>query len=239
MIALETLVRRWFAFGFVAVLLWAAWPEGGPKRALRFLAIAALISFAAEYASTHTGFPYGRYTYIAGTHGDELYLSNVPLFVPLSFGVVVWAGRALALGTRAARTTIGLAALGALLATMIDLVIDPMTLRGETWFLGELYRFDHAGIWFDVPWSNFGGWLLASFAIIAIDDALGRPPVTREAFVRGRALALGMCVFFVALALVTAHLAIAIGGATVTVLLAAIAFSMPRRLEQRTEVTQR
>ena len=46
------------------------------------------ISLAAEYLSTHTGFPYGRYDYIATTHGYELYISNVPLFVPVSFGTV-------------------------------------------------------------------------------------------------------------------------------------------------------
>lgn len=228
MIVLETLGRRWFAFAFIAALIWAAWPEGGWRRALRFWAIASVVSFAAEYASTHTGFPYGRYTYVAGTQGDELYLSNVPLFVPVSFGVVVWAGRALALGTRAgraagssARATATLALLAGMYATVLDVIIDPMTLRGDTWFLGTLYRFDETGPWFDVPWSNFGGWLLVSAIIVAIDDRLGRPAASDEAQRRGRALAHGMGAFFVVLAAATAHWGIAIGGAAVTTALIA------------------
>ena len=52
------------------------------RSALRFLVVASGISLAAEYLSTHTGFPYGRYDYIANTHGSELYISNIPLFVP-------------------------------------------------------------------------------------------------------------------------------------------------------------
>ena len=57
----------------------------------------------------------------------------MPLFVPLSFGTVVWAGRAL---VNRANISPGVLILGgALFAAAIDLVIDPMTLRGGTWFL--------------------------------------------------------------------------------------------------------
>lgn len=244
MIVLETLGRRWFAFAFIAAFLWVAWPEGGWRRALRFLAIASVVSFAAEYSSTHNGFPYGRYDYIAHTRGDELYVSNVPLFVPLSFGTVVWAGRALALGARPARSLAGLALLGAGFAALIDFAIDPMTLRGSDWFLGDLYAYRAGGPYFDIPWSNFGGWLLVSTVVIGLDAAiqsweplrfLRRPrirwmqwPPPEESWRRGRSLAFGMCAFFVVLALATRHWAIAGAAGGIGAFLVVAALALPR-----------
>jgi uncharacterized membrane protein len=255
MIVLETLGRRWFAFAFIATFLWAAFPDGGWRRAVRFLAVSFGISLAAEYASTHTGFPYGRYDYIAVTHGDEIYLSNVPLFVPLSFGTVVWAGYALALmvlpgfirgpwqagsfvaadggvaaplraaGSRARftlRSGAFLVLVGAAFATIIDFVIDPMTLRGSTWFLGDVYAYRSSGPYFGVPWSNFAGWLLVSGVIIAVDQLLGVPiERARDAHFPGRSprrlgLPIGMTVFFVVLAVATSHWAIAGATAAIT-----------------------
>lgn len=222
MILLETLGRRWYAFGFIAVFLWAASAERGWKRALRFLAIAAVVEFIAEYASTHYGVPFGRYSYIAPTHGDELYVSNVPLFVPLSFGVAVWAGRSLAQVGLGARTTGRLILTGALTAAALDLIIDPMTLRGRSWFMGPLYLYDAGGPWFDVPWSNLAGWIAVSGIVLWIDELFetGRARVMDP--VRGPTLAAIIAGFFLALALVTRHWAIFLGQALVAAALVAL-----------------
>ncbi|MGZ4211291.1 MAG: carotenoid biosynthesis protein, partial [Actinomycetota bacterium] len=121
MIVLQTIGHRWYAFAFLIAFFWAATAERSWKRALRFIAISSGVSLAAEYVSTHWGFPYGRYDYIATTHGREIYISNVPLFVPISFGTVVWAGRALANRPGASRTRLIWG--GALFAAAIDLII--------------------------------------------------------------------------------------------------------------------
>jgi uncharacterized membrane protein len=139
MIFFETIGHRWYAFAFIVAFFWAASAERDWKRALRFILVASGISLTAEYLSTHTGFPYGRYEYIAQTRGSEIYISNIPLFVPISFGTVVWAGRALA--NRIGISSGILIVWGAILAAAIDLIIDPMTLRGESWFLGSVYRY--------------------------------------------------------------------------------------------------
>src|SRR5687767_5127844 len=141
MIVLETLGMRWYAFGFVALFFWSALAERSLLKALRFLAIATFVSLIAELSSTRNGVPYGAYEYTGLTKGRELYIANVPLFVPVSFGVVVWAGRALAIAGFKARTRGLQMLIGALCATTIDLVMDPMTLRGSSWFLGNLYGF--------------------------------------------------------------------------------------------------
>lgn len=223
MIVLTTLGHRWFAFVFVAVLVWSAWPEGGYRRALRFLAVAFGVSLAGEYASTHWGFPYGRYDYIANSAGEELYISNIPLFVPIAYGTLVWGGRSLAAGTRTAGSLPGLAFTTAVFAVLLDMVVDPMTLRGSKWFLGDLYRYHAGGPWFGIPWSNFGGWFLVSSMIVTLDGRGGRDPVASAASARkGRILAFGTCGFFIVLALATREWRIAGAAAAVTLLVAAL-----------------
>jgi len=216
MIVLHTLADRWWALIFIPVFFWAATAERTWTRALRFLAIASGISLTAEYLSTHTGFPYGRYDYIAQTHGRELYISNVPIFVPLTFGIVVWVGRALI--NRASISPGRLIVGGAVVAAAIDLILDPMTLRGETWFLGPLYRYHSSGPWFSVPWSNYAGWVFVGAVILLIDEMFEAGSTRTIDNVRGPGLAFGMCVFFLLIAAATSRWAIF--GASVGVSLA-------------------
>lgn len=208
---LETLIRRWYAFGFLAAFFWAASAERGWKRAARFWAIAMVIEFTAEFLSTHTGFPFGRYSYTAATRGDELYLSNVPLFVPMTFVVVVWAGRSLAQVGLKARRAEQVVIAGAVFAALIDLIIDPMTLRGRFWFLGPLYEFDSFSGWFGVPWTNFVGWVGVSALILFTDELFETGRARTIEAIRGPTLAAVIAAFFVGLAIWTRQWAILAG----------------------------
>ena len=229
MILFETIFRRWYAFGFLVAFFWAASAERGWKKAARFLALSAAISFLAEYMSTHYGYPYGWYRYIGSTRGDELYLSNVPLFVPLTFGLVVWAGRSLARAGLGARSAWQVIVGGAALATVIDFAIDPMTLRGHTWFFGKVYEYlahrpliegivppPYQGGWFDVPWSNFLGWFVVGALILWVDELFeprGERPLDP---LRGPTLAAFICLFFIVIAFATRHWVIAFASCAIT-----------------------
>jgi uncharacterized membrane protein len=221
MIVLHTITHRWWALIFIPAFFWVATAERSWQRALRFLAVASSISLAAEYLSTHTGFPYGRYDYIANTHGSELYISNIPIFVPLTFGTVIWAGRALInkASVRPGTLIVG----GALFAAAIDLVIDPMTLRGGTWFLGWLYNYRSSGPWFNVPWSNYAGWILVGALILAVDALFEAKAPKKVDAIRGPMLAYGTCGFFIVIALATSHWAIAGASAGVTIVIMSLA----------------
>ena len=208
---LETIVRRWYAFGFLAAFFWAASAERGWKRALRFWAIAMVIEFTAEFLSTHTGFPFGSYTYTAPTRGQELYLSNVPLFVPMTFVVVVWAGRSLAQVGLKARRAEQVVIVGAVFAALLDLIIDPMTLRGRMWFLGPLYEYDSLTGWFNVPWTNFAGWVLVAALILFTDELFETGRARTIEAIRGPTLAVIIAAFFIVLALFTRQWAILLG----------------------------
>ena len=210
-IILETLVRRWYVFGFIALFFWAASAERGWRRSLRFLAIAGFIEFIAEFASTRVGVPFGGYEYTAMSQGQELYLTNIPLFVPVSFGVAVWAGRSLAQVGMRARTPGRLIVVGALTAAALDLIIDPMTLRGRQWFLGPLYQFDSTTGWFGVPWTNALGWIAVSGAVLWVDELFEVGRTRTSEAIRGPTLAVIIGAFFLVMALITRNWAILLG----------------------------
>jgi uncharacterized membrane protein len=228
-IVVETILRRWYAFAFLGAYFAASVPERGWKSSLRFAGIAFGVAFAAEYSSTRTGFPFTSYHYMGATRGDEVYLSNVPLFVPLSYAVMIYAGRSLGSMLTKGRCAIAFVAAGALCTVAIDVVVDPVALRGKDWFLGNLYGYDGPGQWFGVPVGNFGGWLLVSIVVIGMDVLLSREGTERSG--RSALLAGAVLTFNVAVGLsigavgaVSASLALA-GAIVLVVLIAARARS--------------
>jgi putative membrane protein len=58
--------------------------------------------------------------------------------------------------------------LGAVLMVTLDIVIDPLALRGYRWFLGQIYGYPESGVYFGIPLSNFGGWFLVSLVLIGV-----------------------------------------------------------------------
>jgi putative membrane protein len=59
---------------------------------------------------------------------------------------------------------------------LLDIVIDPVALLGEQWFLGKIYGYRQAGLYFGIPMSNFGGWLLVGFVLVGALQAIDRIP---------------------------------------------------------------
>ena len=217
MIILETIIRRWYAVAFIAVFFWAASSERGWKRALRFWIIASAIALTFEISSTRTGFPYGRYDYTEFTRGDELFIFNVPLFVPLSHAVLMWAGRAIAIVGFRARDRNVIPWLGALGTVLVDLVVDPVGLHGNQWFLGDMYRWRNATGYLGVPLWNFLGWYLATWLVLFVDEAMD-VGVRERSFdaSRGVTLALGVMVFNVFIALGIQQWRVALSGTIIT-----------------------
>lgn len=217
MIVLETIASRWYAVAFIAAFFWAASTERGWKRAFRFWAIASAVALVFELSSTRTGFPYGRYDYTGFTKGDELYILNVPLFVPLSHGVLMWAGRAIAIVGFRARNRNVIPWLGALGAVLVDLVVDPVSLHGNQWFLGDMYRWRNANGYLGVPLWNFLGWYLATWLVLFVDEAfdVGVPDRRFDA-ARGATLALSIMAFNLLIAAGIGQWRVALSGALIT-----------------------
>lgn len=181
----STVLLRPYVFLFLALYLWAAALAIGWRRTVLFTVAAWVVAFAAEYSSTRNGIPFGFYRYILTTKGRELWISNVPFIDPLSFTFLAYVSVALAQWLRlpahagqreivAVRRSRSVLVLGSLLFMLIDVVIDPVALRGDRWFLGKIYEYPEPGIYFGVPLTNFLGWAIVGFVTTALFQAIDR-----------------------------------------------------------------
>jgi putative membrane protein len=184
-----SIVLRPYVFGFLALYLTAATAIWGWRRAAAFTIWAGGLAFVAEWSSTRGGFPFGLYHYTGVTAERELYLSNVPLFDSLSFTFLAYAslGTArllLGIGDRPLPVGSGarlrLAVLAGVLMMWLDLVIDPLAVRGDRWFLGRIFYYPEPGRYFGVPVANFAGWVVMGAAIAwgwtVLDSRVGGEP---------------------------------------------------------------
>ncbi|MEW6387612.1 MAG: carotenoid biosynthesis protein [Thermodesulfobacteriota bacterium] len=179
-----TLWLRPYVFTFLGIYLLLATWHLGAGRALTFVILGYLVAWAAELCSINFGFPFGEYIYIPSTRDQELWVAGVPFMDSLSYVFLAYASYSLALlalgrGTwqgrrfflaedaplrNSWRTLI----LGAVLMVSLDIVIDPLTLRGYRWFLGQIYGYPEPGVYFGVPLTNFAGWFLVALALIRL-----------------------------------------------------------------------
>lgn len=172
-----SLMLRPYVFLFLAAFLVAGARDLGLSRTLFFGAIVWPIAWLAEFSSTRTGIPFGLYSYTGTTRGQELYIADVPFFDALSFTFLAYAAFCLARGVLAGRQrpAAATALLTGFLMMMLDVVIDPVAVRGERWFLGRIFYYAENGVYFGVPLSNFGGWWLVGTAGIAAYMKCSRP----------------------------------------------------------------
>lgn len=157
-----TFVLRPYVFGFLAAFLVAGVRDLGLPRTLVFAAWVGPLAWLAEFSSTRTGIPFGLYHYTGTTHGQELFVSNVPFMDCLSFTFLAYAAFCLARVTLAGRRVPAplLALVSGVLMMLLDVVIDPVAVRGDRWFLGRIFFYPDGGMYFGVPLSNFAGWVV-------------------------------------------------------------------------------
>ena len=80
----------------------------------------------------------------------------------------------------AARTSWPVYGLTALLFAFLDMVIDPVALRGDRWFLGKIYYYPDPGWHFGVPFANYVGWAVVGLISLALYVPLDRRLVPIE-----------------------------------------------------------
>ncbi|MBA4142700.1 MAG: carotenoid biosynthesis protein [Nitrosospira sp.] len=210
---LKTIALRPYVFVFLAVFLFSASRLIGWRRTSYFMVITFTVAFLCEFSSTHTGIPFGWYHYTGSTVGQELYIANVPFMDSLSFPFLLYASYCMALafilpagnpggdtGIRIIRMGFPLAArtgwpvilLTVLFFAFIDIVIDPVALQGERWFLGRIYYYPEPGAHFGIPVANYIGWgvvaLLSLAAYLPLDRKLTEAGLSSVPLVSRRVL---------------------------------------------------
>ncbi len=186
----KTLLLRPYVFLFLAIALATSTGLLGRKRTAIFFLITWVTAFVCEFSSTRTGFPFGWYFYNGSTVGQELYISNVPFMDSLSFSFLLFTSYCLALTfllpaqgrglgmvmrvDQATRTSIPVLGFTVLFFVLLDVVIDPVALRGDRWFLGKIYYYPEPGMHFGVPIANYVGWAVVGLISFGLYQRLDR-----------------------------------------------------------------
>lgn len=140
----------------------------GPLRLLSFLIPALAISVSAELMGTSTGFPFGAYHYTSGL-GYKI-AGLVPFTIPLSWFYLGFSSFLIArVGLQKynlPRLVYSLAAiaLGALLLTSWDFVLDP----GMSQTSVPFWEWEVEGPFFGMPYENFSGWFTTGCIFMGI-----------------------------------------------------------------------
>ncbi|WP_447984561.1 carotenoid biosynthesis protein [Nitrospira sp. Nam74] len=196
---IKTIVLRPYVFLFLAAFVFSAQRLLGWRRTGLFFLISWVTALLCEFSSTRTGIPFGLYYYTGSTVGQELYISNLPFMCSISFTFLLYASYCMALlfllptdrqsaaaAHRSqlrfdldARTSLSVIFLTALLYAFIDIVIDPVALRGDRWFLGQIYGYAYPGVYFGVPLENFLGWAVVGLIALSTYGIVDRklPPL--------------------------------------------------------------
>lgn len=181
---ISTITLRPYVFVFFAFYLLLAVTHRGWKRTALFTVLAYTIAFVCEWSSAvaGTGIPFGLYYYIPATVDQELWIAGVPFMDSLSFtflSYVSWELATFLLGRVKAswrdlqvvnaeqvRSSWAAALLASFLMMYLDIIIDPVALRGDRWFLGKIYYYPDGGPYFGITIANFLGWYFVCLVII-------------------------------------------------------------------------
>ncbi len=185
---LSTVALRPYVFIFLAAFLFIAIINFGLRATLLFTVLTYVVALACEWSSVHDGFPFGLYHYLQATRGREIWVFGVPLMDSLSFTFLAFASYTVALlltaplyrrgwdlrllDTWQLRRSPRVWLMAALFMVMVDMVVDPLSVLGDRWFLGKIFWYDPPGPHFGVPISNYLGWFFVAAIGIAIFQLL-------------------------------------------------------------------
>jgi uncharacterized membrane protein len=150
--------------GFAFALLHAGQREGW-GRSGRMLALVFIVSLLFESVGVATGLVYGPYHYT-----DQLgpkFLGLVPFIIPvawfmMSYPSFVIADRLVPSTLKRWQHILAVAAVGGLVMTAWDLIMDPVMVAGGNWV------WDMKGAYFGIPLQNYWGWWLTIFTTFAL-----------------------------------------------------------------------
>jgi len=173
-IVVGTFVGRWYVTLFaIAYLVLGARLLGARGLAI-YSGVAFAIAVASENASVVLGVPYTLYAFNQGLRGQEVFIGNVPLAVPLSYTFVMFfafsAARYVAAGPWRTAPASGRAAylLAVVFATWSTWTLDPVSQRGAHWYLGDLFHYAGPGFWFGLPLLSQVGWCAVSATLCGV-----------------------------------------------------------------------
>jgi uncharacterized membrane protein len=182
---ITTFLHRPYVFAFLISFFIIGVLNRGFIRTVLFLILGFGVAFLSEVSSIRNGFPYGLYHYVYENLQGEWIVWGVPVWDSLSYSFLAYAayeyadyfdgGERWVRGRKIIVTSV--------LMLLLDVVVDPLAVRGDRWFLGRIFYYPNGGDYFGVPVTNFGGWLLVAFAILflyaLLESFFENPPPRR------------------------------------------------------------
>jgi putative membrane protein len=168
-----------FTLVFTAFSVLHAGSTLGWRRAIAFLVICAVVSWAFEAVGIATGLVYGPYHYSAQLGAK---LGGVPVIIPLAWFMMVYASWVVAqillqdaVGLMSLLTTAARVIIAAMAMTAWDTVMDPGKARAGVW------TWEQGGAYFGVPLHNFVGWIATTVTVYSIAELFFRrmPPANK------------------------------------------------------------
>jgi uncharacterized membrane protein len=181
-----TVFHRWYVTIFGLAFLFFAVRQLGWRKTVIYGVLAFGVGALAENGSVHFGFPYTTYAFNPALRGKELWIGDVPLFVPLSYTFMGYfafaAGRLLASGPWRTRARYWWQEflLAWILAVWALWVVDPVSRLGDDFYLGRVFRYRGPGFWFGLPLGSQLGFALTSLVLLALLFFLGRGETDRR-----------------------------------------------------------
>jgi carotene biosynthesis associated membrane protein len=163
----------YIVLGTIAVAVYA-YRTLGLRNWLTFLIPAVGISLSSELLGTSSGFPFGHYSYLSGL-GYKI-AGLVPFTIPLSWfylGLSAYLLARMGLSRRGKLGVlgqVGAIALGALLLTSWDFVLDPAMSQTAMPF----WYWHQPGAFFGMPYQNFAGWMGTGVVFMSVAAFLWR-----------------------------------------------------------------
>lgn len=139
----------------------------GASRTAAAAAVTVVATTAVERIGTQTGVPFGRYRYSAALKPQ---VAHVPVIVPLAWFAMGLPARESAHGALGGRSTVGTRlALGSAALTAWDFFLDPQMVGEGYW------TWARRGVYRGIPLTNFAGWFVTGFGVMAVLDVLLPP----------------------------------------------------------------
>ena len=139
------------------------------RKAAAGLVVLCGYTYAIEFVGVFTGYPYGFFEY--GVDLGPMLAGHVPAALPLFFLPLVVNAYLLCLLLLGSRARLALVRVPVVIAAVVgmDLVLDPAAVSLGFW------AYDAGGLYYDVPWTNYAGWVLsATVAVTVLDVAFDR-----------------------------------------------------------------
>ncbi|EWG10949.1 carotenoid biosynthesis protein [Cytobacillus firmus] len=114
-----------------------------------------IVSYLAEFIGSYYGILFGEYYY---TDRFAPNLFGVPIAIGFAWLMVMGSSHALAAAITGKKLLQPV--IGACIAVIIDLIIDPVAFKLKKYWIWE-----EAGVYYDIPFSNFLGWFLVAFVL--------------------------------------------------------------------------